>query len=83
MMKKAPASPIGEMSIMDSSGHKELKWHPDNPGEAAIAKETFDKLLGEGYSAFASPRHGETKRLIDQFDSTMEEVIMVPRNVAG
>lgn len=51
-MDKAPVSLVGEMSVMDSSGHKQLKWNTDRLDEVAVAKETFDKLVGKGYSGF-------------------------------
>jgi len=82
-MDKAPASLLGEMSIMDSSGHKQLTWKTDNPDEIAIAKKTFDKLIGNGYSAFASKNKMEAKHLVSEFDPTAEELVMVPRNVGG
>jgi hypothetical protein len=83
MMDKAPASLLGEMSIMDSSGHKQLKWRTDRQDEMTTAKETFDNLIGKGYSAFASEKKMEAKHLIREFDPTMEELVMVPRNVGG
>jgi len=83
MMDKAPASLLGEMSIMDRSGHKQLKWNTDSQDEMTMAKETFDNLIGKGYSAFASKKKMETKHLIREFDPTMEELVMVPRNVGG
>jgi hypothetical protein len=83
MMDKAPKSLIGEMSIMDGSGHKQLKWNTENLDEVLVAKETFDNLVGRGYSAFASPTKTEAKHTIKEFDPTMEDVIMVPRTVGG
>jgi hypothetical protein len=82
-MDKAPESLLGEMSVMDSSGHKELKWSTDREDEMTMAKETFDNLIGKGYSAFASKKKMEAKHLIKEFDPTMEELVMVPRNVGG
>ena len=82
-MDKAPAFLLGEMSIMDRSGHKQLKWHTDKDDEMTMAKETFDHLVGKGYSAFASEKKAETKHLIREFDPTMEETVLVPRNVGG
>ena len=82
-MKTAPESPVGEMSIMDRSGHTELKWTVDRLDEIATAKETFDRLVGKGYSAFGSKTKAESKRVITEFDPTMEQVVMVPRIVGG
>lgn len=82
-MDRAPQSIVGVMNIMDYSGHKELKWDTDKLEEIAIAKETFDNLIGKGYSAFASEKKAEAKHVIKEFDPTMEELVMVPRTVGG
>jgi hypothetical protein len=83
IMDKAPASLLGEMSIMDRSGHKQLKWHTDKLDEIAVTKETFNYLIRTGYSAFASEKKAEAKHLVREFDPTMEEMVLVPRNVGG
>jgi hypothetical protein len=82
-MDKSPAPLLGEMSIMDSSGHKQLTWSIERSDEIAMAKKTFDQLIGDGYFAFASEKKMGTKHLINKFDPAMEEMIMVPRNVGG
>lgn len=82
-MDKAPGSLIGHMNIMDRSGHKELKWDTDKLDEILVAKETFDNLMKNGYSAFGSTTKAEAKHAIKEFDPTMEEVVMVPRTVGG
>lgn len=82
-MDKASASLVLEMSIMDSSGHKQLKWSTDNLDEMKVAQETFENLIRKGYSAFGSRHKAEAKHFIRDFDSTMEELVMVPPNVGG
>jgi len=82
-MDKAPQSLIGEMSIMDASGHKQLKWKTGTPEEVAAAQATFDRLIERGYSAFGSKTKTEQKHAMKTFDPTMEEVVMVPRTVGG
>lgn len=82
-MDKAPESLIGEMNIMDSSGHKQLKWNTDKLDEIAAAKDTFDTLVKKGYTAFGSETKSEPKHTIKEFDPTMEELVMVPRTVGG
>lgn len=82
-MDKAHPSLRGEMNIMDSSGHQQLKWDSDKLDEIAVAKKTFDNLIEQGYSAFASEHKAEAKHLIKEFDPEMEELVMVPRNVGG
>jgi hypothetical protein len=83
MMDKAPESLVGEMSIMDSSGHKQVTWNTDRLDEIAAAKESFDSLVGKGYSGFASKEKMEPKHPIREFDPTMRELVMVPRIVGG
>jgi hypothetical protein len=83
MMDKAPASLVGEMSIMDTSGHKQLKWKMDQPDAIAVAKQTFDALVKDGYSAFGSHVRDEPKQAVKEFDPTLEDLVMVPRTVGG
>jgi hypothetical protein len=83
MMDKAPESLLGEMNIMDSSGHKQVNWNTDRLDEILAAKESFDSLVKNGYVGFASKKKMEPKHLIREFDPTMEEVVMVPRIVGG
>jgi hypothetical protein len=83
MMEKAPESLVGEMNIMDGSGHKQLKWDTARLDEIAVAKETFDSLVERGYSGFASKQKMQPKQPIREFDPTMTEVVMVPRIVGG
>jgi hypothetical protein len=83
MMDKAAESLVGEMSIMDRSGHKQVKWNTDKLDEIAVAKDTFDTLVKEGYSAFGSKTKMEAKHTIKEFDPTMEELVMVPKVVGG
>ncbi len=82
-MDKAPESLIGEMSVMDASGHKQLRWNTGKPEEIAAAQATFDRLLENGYSAFGSKKKTEAKHLVRTFDPTMEELVMVPKTVGG
>jgi hypothetical protein len=82
-MDKAPESLVGEMNIMDTSGHKQLTWTTDNSEEIAAAQATFDNLMGKGYTAFGSKTKAEAKHSIKEFDPTMEELVLVPRTVGG
>lgn len=82
-MDTARQSPIGEMNIMDASGHQQLKWNLGKVEEVAAAQATFDRLVKQGYTAFGSDKKMEPKHGIKTFDPTMEEVVMVPRVVGG
>jgi hypothetical protein len=83
MMDSAQKPMVGEMSIMNGSGHQQLTWNADRLDEIAAAQEAFDWLIAKGYSAFASGKKMEPKHLVSKFDPTMEEVIMVPRIFGG
>jgi hypothetical protein len=83
MMDNSTTSLRGEMSIMDRSGHKQLTWDTEIPEQLELARETFNRLSRKGYSAFGSTKKMQAKHLVHEFDPTMEELIMVPRNVGG
>lgn len=82
-MDKASQSRIGEMSVMNRSGHTQLKWHMDSLREIAAAEDMFNQLIGKGYSAFGSKSKTSPRHAIHEFDSTMEDVVLVPRIIGG
>jgi hypothetical protein len=71
-----------KLSVMDSSGDKEATWHPDNPAEVAAAKAIFDAAKKHGYLVYFQPAGGSGVAL-GQFDPNVENMIAVPRIVAG
>jgi hypothetical protein len=83
MMDNALESLIGEMNIMDSSGHGQVTWSMSNAKEIAAAQVTFDRLVKQGYAAFGAMERSAPKKAISTFDPTMEELVMVPRIVGG
>jgi hypothetical protein len=82
-MENVPASRIGQMNIMDRSGHKELTWDTARLSEVMAAKETFDGLMKKGYTAFGSKYKADAKHLVREFDPTLEELVVVPKTVGG
>ena len=76
-------SRIGRMSIMDRSGHKELTWDMARQDEILAAKETFEQLMKKGYAAFGSRQKADARRLVREFDPSLEELVIVPRTVGG
>jgi hypothetical protein len=81
-MNSLSKSKRGEMNVMDASGHKQLTWGPDDAGAIIHAKDTFNYLIDHGYSAFGTKKN-EVKHRITNFDSTAEEIVLVPRIVSG
>lgn len=82
-MNRIAETTVGQMNIMDSSGHSRLTWELDRPDQIAAAREVFDSLIQKGYSAFGSKAKTDAKRTLDTFDPTLEELVMVPRTVGG
>lgn len=79
---KPRMSTCNQMSIMDHSGHKELKWNTDQIEDTEVARKTFDELIKRGYSAFGG-QDAEAKHALKKFDPTMKEIVMVPTIVGG
>ena len=71
-----------KLSVMGSSGDKETRWHPDNPGEVEVAKMIFDAARKHGYLVY-SQSPGASGIALRQFDPNVETMIAVPRIVAG
>lgn len=79
---------MSQLSIMGTDGHTTLAWDPSDEESVQAARETFERLLGEGFQAFAvsSGRGHEAvkgDRKITEFDPSLEEVIMVPKVAGG
>jgi hypothetical protein len=71
-----------KLSVMDSSGDKETTWNPDSPAEVAAAKAIFDAVRKRGYLVYSQPA-GEAGVALGQFDAKVENMVAVPRIVAG
>lgn len=82
-MDRAPESLTGEMSVMDSSGRRQLKWKRDNPDEIAAVKAVFDRLMERGYGAFGAKAKAAPRQAMKAFDPEAAEVVMVPKIVGG
>ncbi len=74
---------IGRMQIMDTSGHSEITWDPEKAIEVRIAREAFDKLRAEGYSAFEVGEDGEKGTRMTAFNPEAGKVMMIPQLVGG
>lgn len=73
----------GTMQIMDPTGHTSITWDIDRPVEVSVAKETFDRLLREGYRAFEVEGADRQGRAITTFDPKAGKLMMVPHHVGG
>jgi hypothetical protein len=71
-----------KLSVMDTSGDKEVIWQPDSSSEVAAAKAIFDAVKKRGYLVYSQPAGGSGVAL-GQFDASVENMIAVPPIVAG
>ena len=75
---------MGEMSVMGSSGDVKVSWDSDNEEEVKAAKKTFNECVKEKkFAAFSVDKRGKKDERIYDFDSSAEEIILVPPIAGG
>lgn len=74
---------IGTMHIMDTTGHSSITWDPEKPVEVGVARDAFEKLIKEGYSAFEVEGADQRGRRVTRFDPSVGKLMMVPQLVGG
>lgn len=68
---------MSELRILGKSGDTKISWDSRNEIEVAAAKETFEKRIKDGWSAFREKR-GMQGDKIRFFDQDAERIILVP-----
>ena len=71
------------MKILCDKGDDLIVWDMDNGKQAKQAKETFEKLMKDGYRAFSLDSRGNKNIEITEFDVEAEEILMVPPTAKG
>ena len=75
------------MNYLDHSGHVRVSWSEDNEAEVRTARETFERMTGQGYAAFRIRRSasGDEKQgaAMAAFDHAAEEILLTPQLVGG
>lgn len=74
---------FGKMEIMDRTGHTTVTWDSSKPTEVEAARDMFDTLTGEGYSAFEVEGADNQGRRVREFDPKAGKIMMVPQLVGG
>lgn len=74
---------LGNMQIMDQTGHTSVTWDPEIRAEVRVARESFDSLIKEGYSAFRVDEDDERGERITTFDPEAGKIMMVPQLKGG
>jgi len=72
-----------QMDIQDHTGHTTIEWDPGNSDEVAIARHTFNEMLGKGMHAFAIERKGQPGRRMTTFDPQAGEMILMVAQLVG
>ena len=68
---------MSELRILGIGGDVKISWDSRNGMETALAKETFEKRIKEGWSAFRE-KIGIKGDKIKIFDHDAERIILVP-----
>ena len=72
---------MGNMAILDHTGHTEISWNPASPVEVDIARETFNQFRKKSYLAYrTSDGKHET---VHAFDPNDRSLILTPPVVGG
>ena len=78
------------MEVMDRNGHTTVTWDPRDPQSCNDAKREFDRLIREGYQAFAMNVVSENGVVVEekgdrinQFDPQAGKLMMVPHLQGG
>lgn len=88
----APIRHAHSMLVMDRTGHTTVTWDTRDPASVNDARREFQRLIREGYSAFAmnivSNDRGEVVveekgNRISEFNPEAGRVMMVPHLVGG
>ena len=70
---------MGEMRIMGSEGDVKVIWDKNKDVEVLAAKEQFERLMEEGYTAYeVGVRGKKTSKKVEEFDPDLGKLIMVP-----
>lgn len=73
---------MSELRIVGKDGDTKISWNSSSEIEVAAAKETFEKRIKEGWSAFRD-KNGSKGDKIKAFDIHAERIILVPPICGG
>ena len=83
------SSPSLFAAILDPNGHTSTSWNPDDAGQVARARRTYEALMRRGYRAFGIERDGDGSAAQGfaakerAFDPREKETVLVPPIHAG
>ncbi len=68
---------MSELRVLGKGGDMKISWNRENQTEVSAAKETFEKRIKEGWSAFRD-KLGLKGDKIKIFDEDAERIVLVP-----
>ncbi len=68
---------MSELRVLGKGGDMKISWDRNNREEVSAAKETFEKKIKEGWSAFRD-KHGYKGDKILIFDPEADRIVLVP-----
>jgi len=74
---------MSELIILARVGDVKISWNSSNREEVKTAKETFDKKISQGWSAFEEKFSGTKGDRIKEFDPDAQRIILVPPITGG
>lgn len=73
---------MSEMRVLGKGGDLRISWNSENEREVAVAKETFEKWVRDGWSAFRD-KLGVKGDKIKTFDPDAERIVLIPPVAGG
>lgn len=74
---------MGEIVQMDQRGDTTVAWDPMNQQETETARDTFNRMVGQGYMAYTVPPGGGRGEMVREFDPEAAKIILAPRVAGG
>ncbi len=74
----------GVINMLDARGHTATTWDTEAPETVEAARAVFDKLMGQGCTAFAMDAPGGASgTLIREFTPEVQEIVVHRALVGG
>lgn len=65
------------------AGDTKLMWDSENDMEVTAVKNTFDTLIGKGFTAFKVKKNGEAGDKVTEFNPDAEKLILIAPMAGG
>jgi hypothetical protein len=73
----------GLFRILSENGDDHVTWDRREPAQVREAYVKFKEFIDKGYRAYATNADGKKGHRIDDFDPSLEEIILVPSTIPG